>query len=131
MYGAANSDDRAFSEPGRFDVTRLHNHHVAFGFGTHFCLGANLARLELRILFEELLRALPGIRLVPGCEPEFMPVTSPAPAGAVGGVQPFAKLGAVRAIPDATAGHGRFVVRCHRGWRPGLARRPGRRRARW
>ena len=73
MYGAANSDDRAFSEPGRFDVTRQHNHHVAFGFGTHFCLGANLARLELRILFEELLRALPGIRLVPGSEPEFMP----------------------------------------------------------
>jgi cytochrome P450 family 142 subfamily A polypeptide 1 len=73
MYGAANSDDRAFSEPDRFDVTRRHNHHVAFGFGTHFCLGANLARLELRILFEELLRALPGIRLVPGSEPEFMP----------------------------------------------------------
>jgi cytochrome P450 len=41
--------------------------------GTHFCLGANLARLELRILFDELLRALPGIRLVPGSEPEFMP----------------------------------------------------------
>jgi len=73
MYGAANSDDRAFSEPGRFDVTRRHNHHVAFGFGTHFCLGANLARLELRILFEELLRVLPGISLVPGFEPEFMP----------------------------------------------------------
>jgi cytochrome P450 family 142 subfamily A polypeptide 1 len=45
----------------------------AFGFGTHFCLGANLARLELRILFEELLHALPGIRLVPGHDPEFMP----------------------------------------------------------
>jgi cholest-4-en-3-one 26-monooxygenase len=73
MYGAANSDDRAFSEPDRFDVTRRPGHHVAFGFGTHFCLGANLARLELRILFEELLRALPGIRLVPGSEPEFMP----------------------------------------------------------
>jgi cytochrome P450 family 142 subfamily A polypeptide 1 len=73
MYGAANFDDRAFSEPDRFDVTRRHNHHVAFGFGTHFCLGANLARLELRILFEELLRALPGIRLAPGSEPEFMP----------------------------------------------------------
>jgi cholest-4-en-3-one 26-monooxygenase len=73
MYGAANSDDRAFSEPGRFDVTRRPGHHVAFGFGTHFCLGANLARLELRILFEELLRALPGIDLEPGFEPEFMP----------------------------------------------------------
>ena len=73
MYAAANSDDRAFSEPRRFDVTRRPGHHVAFGFGTHFCLGANLARLELRILFEELLRALPGVSLVPGFDPEFMP----------------------------------------------------------
>ncbi len=73
MYGAANSDEREFDDPARFDVTRQHNHHVAFGLGTHFCLGANLARLELRILFDELLRRLPGIRLVPGCEPEFAP----------------------------------------------------------
>ncbi len=73
MYGAANLDDRQFAEPDRFDVTRRHNHHVAFGFGTHFCLGANLARLELRVLFEELLRATPGFRLVPGHEPEFAP----------------------------------------------------------
>lgn len=73
MYGAANTDDREFAEPDRFDVTRRHNHHVAFGFGTHFCLGANLARLELRVLFEELLRVLPGIQLAPGCEPEFAP----------------------------------------------------------
>jgi cholest-4-en-3-one 26-monooxygenase len=73
MYGAANTDDREFDEPGRFDVTRQHNHHVAFGFGTHFCLGANLARLELRVLFEELLSRLPGIHLVPGHEPEFAP----------------------------------------------------------
>jgi cholest-4-en-3-one 26-monooxygenase len=73
MYGAANSDDREFDEPDRFDVTRRPNHHVAFGFGTHFCLGANLARLELRVLFEELLRVLPDIRLAPGHEPEFAP----------------------------------------------------------
>jgi len=73
MYGAANTDDRQFDEPDRFDVTRRHNHHVAFGFGTHFCLGANLARLELRILFEELLRAAPGFRLAPGPEPAFAP----------------------------------------------------------
>lgn len=73
MYGAANSDDREFSEPDRFDVTRQPNHHVAFGFGTHFCLGANLARLELRIVFGELLRRLPGLRLMPGAEPEFAP----------------------------------------------------------
>jgi cholest-4-en-3-one 26-monooxygenase len=73
MYGAANTDEREFDEPNRFDVTRRHNHHVAFGLGTHFCLGANLARLELRVLFSELLRRLPGIRLVSGREPEFAP----------------------------------------------------------
>jgi cytochrome P450 family 142 subfamily A polypeptide 1 len=73
MYGAANFDDREFDEPDRFDVTRRPNHHVAFGFGTHFCLGANLARLELRVLFEELLRVLPDFRLAPGHEPEFAP----------------------------------------------------------
>jgi cholest-4-en-3-one 26-monooxygenase len=73
MYGAANTDDREFADPGRFDVTRRHNHHVAFGFGTHFCLGANLARLELRVLFEELLRRVPDFRLVPGHQPEFAP----------------------------------------------------------
>jgi cytochrome P450 family 142 subfamily A polypeptide 1 len=73
MYGAANTDDREFDEPGRFSVTRQHNPHAAFGYGTHFCLGANLARLELQVLFEELLRVLPGIRLVPGHKPEFAP----------------------------------------------------------
>lgn len=46
---------------------------MAFGFGTHFCLGANLARLELRVMFEELLRRLPGYALVPGHEPHFAP----------------------------------------------------------
>ncbi len=73
MYAAANSDERAFDEPHRFDVTRRHNHHVAFGLGTHFCLGANLARLELRIVFEELVRRLPDIRLAAGSQPEFVP----------------------------------------------------------
>jgi cholest-4-en-3-one 26-monooxygenase len=72
MYAAANSDDRAFDEPDRFDVTRRHNHHVAFGLGTHFCLGANLARLELRIVFDELVRRLPDIRLAAGFQPEFV-----------------------------------------------------------
>lgn len=73
MYASANRDERVFTEPSSFDLTRTHNNHVAFGFGTHFCLGANLARLELRILFEELLRQIPDFRLAPGPEPVFVP----------------------------------------------------------
>ncbi|GGO77385.1 cytochrome P450 [Nonomuraea cavernae] len=53
MYGSANRDPEVFDDPGRFDVTRRPGGHIAFGFGTHFCLGAALARLELRIFFEE------------------------------------------------------------------------------
>ena len=56
LYGSANRDDRVFTEPEGFDVARPRNSHVAFGFGTHFCLGASLARLELRVLFDELVR---------------------------------------------------------------------------
>jgi cytochrome P450 family 142 subfamily A polypeptide 1 len=73
MYGSANRDDTVFEEPERFDVLREHNHHVAFGFGTHFCLGASLARLEIRVMFEELLRRIPDWRLAPGAEPKILP----------------------------------------------------------
>ena len=73
LYGSANRDPRAFDSPDRLDVTRQHNHHVAFGFGTHFCLGASLARIELRVMFEELLRRIPDWRLAEGADPQIVP----------------------------------------------------------
>jgi cytochrome P450 family 142 subfamily A polypeptide 1 len=73
MYSSANRDERVFTDPDTLDVTRQHNHHVAFGFGTHFCLGASLARLEIRVMFEELLRRIPELRLAPGATPRRLP----------------------------------------------------------
>ena len=64
LYASANRDARVFDRPDRFDVERSPNDHVAFGgYGPHFCLGASLARLELRVMFEELLRRLPDLEL--------------------------------------------------------------------
>ena len=54
-WASANRDDRIFEDPFRFDVGRHPNPHLAFGSRSHFCLGANLARMEIRIVFEELL----------------------------------------------------------------------------
>ena len=61
-YGSANRDADVFSDPDRFDVSRAPNDHLTFGFGAHFCLGAQLARLELRVVFEELLNRVPHMR---------------------------------------------------------------------
>ena len=64
FYNSANRDERAFDDPFRFDVLRTPNEHFGFGAGgPHFCLGANLARREIRVMFEELLRRLPDIEV--------------------------------------------------------------------
>jgi cytochrome P450 len=64
-FTSANRDASAFVDPYRFDVTRTPNDHVGYGGGgAHFCLGANLARREIKVMFEELLRRLPDIRIV-------------------------------------------------------------------
>jgi cytochrome P450 family 142 subfamily A polypeptide 1 len=63
LYESANFDDTHFEEPERFDVERSPNDHLAFGFGSHFCLGASLARLEVATMVERLLRRLPDLEL--------------------------------------------------------------------
>ena len=86
LYPSANRDELAFDEPDLFDTTRDPNPHLAFGFGSHFCLGNQLARLELKVMFEQLLTRLPDLALAePGPFPhrasnfisgiERMPVT--------------------------------------------------------
>ncbi len=64
VYSAANRDERAFVDPDRLDLRRDPNDHVAFGAGgPHFCLGANLARLEARVMFEQILSRFEGLRV--------------------------------------------------------------------
>ena len=71
FYNSANRDERSFDDPFRFDVTRSPNEHVGFGAGgPHFCLGANLARREIKIMFEELFRRLPDIEV--SGEPDYL-----------------------------------------------------------
>ncbi len=93
LYPSANRDEAVFDDPQRFDITRTPNDHVAFGFGTHFCLGASLARLEVRVMVEKILLRMRDMELT-GPAPlrpanfvsgfEAMPVAF-EPAPAVGG----------------------------------------------
>jgi cytochrome P450 len=62
-YPAVNRDEAVFDEPDVFDIARNPNDHLSFGVGEHFCLGSNLARMELRKIFEGLLRRLPDMEL--------------------------------------------------------------------
>ncbi|MEU5877123.1 cytochrome P450 [Spirillospora sp. NPDC047279] len=72
-YPSANRDEEIFDDPFRFDVGRDPNRHMAFGFGVHYCLGAALARMEVRAFFEELLPRLDSIELAG--EPENVATT--------------------------------------------------------
>ena len=71
LFGSANRDPGVFDDAARFDVGRRTNPHVSFGAGTHFCLGAALARLELQTSFETVLRRMPALSLVE--EPRWRP----------------------------------------------------------
>ena len=64
FYPSANRDEDVFESPHLLDIRRQPNPHIAFGFGTHFCLGAALARLELRVMFGEVLRRMPDLHVV-------------------------------------------------------------------
>lgn len=85
MFESANFDEAVFENPDEFRIDRNPNSHLAFGFGTHFCLGNQLARLELKLMVERLLARLPDLRLADGADvplrpanfvsgPEAMPV---------------------------------------------------------
>ena len=75
--GSANRDEAHFANGEQFDIHRVNaRDHVGFGFGRHHCLGADLARLEMKVIFEELARRLPHMRLVPEQTYHYSPNTS-------------------------------------------------------
>ena len=63
MYPSANRDETVFEDPMRFDLHRDPNPHIAFGFGPHFCLGSSLARLEIKVVLEELVKRIPTLHI--------------------------------------------------------------------
>jgi cholest-4-en-3-one 26-monooxygenase len=96
LFESANFDEKVFDDPESFRIDRYPNNHMAFGFGTHFCLGNQLARLELTLMQERLLKRLPDMELASGAE---LPLR---PANFVSGLEampveftPTAPLGSV------------------------------------
>ncbi|GLV53925.1 hypothetical protein KDH_07760 [Dictyobacter sp. S3.2.2.5] len=73
IYGSGNRDEAVFANANEFRLQRTPNHHLAFGHGAHFCVGAALARLEGRIAFEVLCQRLPHLRLAPEQNPTHIP----------------------------------------------------------
>lgn len=69
LYQSANRDERVFDDPDTFRIDRNPNPHLGFGIGTHFCMGANLAKAEIRVVFEELFARLPDIHVPEGTVP--------------------------------------------------------------
>ena len=69
LYQSANRDEDVFDDPDTLRLDRSPNPHIAFGVGPHVCMGINLARLEIRVLFEEIVRRFPDMHVVPGFEP--------------------------------------------------------------
>lgn len=73
LYPSANRDADVFDDPFRFDIGRTPNEHVAFGMGSHFCLGNALARVEVKTMLDRVLSRLPDLELVEPTEPAFRP----------------------------------------------------------
>jgi cytochrome P450 family 142 subfamily A polypeptide 1 len=81
MFESANFDEDVFGDPENFRIDRNPNNHLAFGFGTHFCMGNQLARLELKIMLSRVLERLPDLRLA---DPDMLPLR---PANFVSGLE--------------------------------------------
>jgi cytochrome P450 len=69
MIGSANRDPLRFADPDTFDLDRAERGHVAFGYGTHFCVGHAIARTLGQVVIEEMLARLPGLRVDPDDPP--------------------------------------------------------------
>ena len=118
-YASANRDETVFDDPDRFDIGRDPNPHISFGDGTHFCLGANLARLQVRVLLTELLTRLPDVEVsgpashlrsgfmngIKHLPVRFTPAPKPGPL-VVPGAEVAEAAGAERADATEVASHG-------------------------